>query len=298
MKCITCGNEVSNNDSVCPVCGTSRAVNVERQNTGANYGGQNNKQQGSFCIMCGKAVVQGYKMCPECMNSQITGTTPEKKSYAGLIILLVVLILLVGTVAVGFGTGVIPAMISDLTFEESEEKIDDDVTNETETKEKDADKSAEKTDNKQNEVSVESTPKETVCEIVVPESANGIITWTNAAHNAKNFGGELVSINSREEFDKITADANEKQLVILWVGARRKDGQMWEDVKWLDGTEMSFTKWLDKEPSYESDGEKEYYLMLVKIGQEWYFNDTANDITQYYSHLTDKVGFVVEKELK
>ena len=307
MKCITCGNEVSSNDSVCPVCGTSKAVNMQIQETGGsqNIGHINGNQQkqGSFCMMCGKPVPLGYKMCPECMNLHITEKSAprKKKSYAWLIILLSVLILLVGAVAVGFGTGIIPTMISDLGAEETEieeNRNDEELADENSGEEEKNNGNGTENDaeNKQNGTSIESKPKETVCEIVVPELSDSIITWSNAAYNAKKIGGELASINSREEFDKITADANEKNLVILWVGAQRKDGQMWEDVKWLDGTEMSFTKWLDKEPSYESDGEKEYYLMLVKIGQNWYFNDTADDITSYYSHLSDKVGFVIEKE--
>ena len=119
MKCINCGNEVSSNELVCPYCGTSKSAN--QQNTSNN---QNSNQQnaGGFCIMCGKAVPFGYKMCPECTSGQLAEKSmPEKKkSYAGIIVLLSLLILLVGAVAVGFGTGIIPEFISEFSVEDAE----------------------------------------------------------------------------------------------------------------------------------------------------------------------------------
>jgi hypothetical protein len=134
-------------------------------------------------------------------------------------------------------------------------------------------------------------------EIVVPNFNDSIITWTTAAHNARNSGGELASINSFEEFEKITAEADANGLIFLWIGAKRNESQLWEDAKWLDGTKMEFTKWLDKEPSYESDGEQECYLMLIKVGEEWYFNDTSNDITKFYNseYYFSKSGYAVER---
>ena len=58
MKCVTCGNEVSNNEQVCPICGTSKAANVQSQEMHE----MQNSASGSYCTMCGRPIPDGYKM--------------------------------------------------------------------------------------------------------------------------------------------------------------------------------------------------------------------------------------------
>ena len=105
------------------------------------------------------------------------------------------------------------------------------------------------------------------------------ITWEEAYAEASSYGGELASIHSYNEFEEICNLADQYDLKVVWVGAYREDYENWEDVYWIDGTEMSFTHWYDGEPSYNYDGIEEQYLMIFKVGDTWYFNDSENDIS-------------------
>lgn len=119
-------------------------------------------------------------------------------------------------------------------------------------------------------------------------------TWTEASQNAEQIGGHLVCINDREEFEKVCKKADEQNIKVFWVGAYRRSYDNWEDSKWDDGEDITFTKWLQGEPTYYSeDGDEENYLMVFKVNGTWYFNDAINDVSEYYS---GKMGYIVETE--
>ena len=120
------------------------------------------------------------------------------------------------------------------------------------------------------------------------------ITWNEANQYALRQGGYLVCINSAQEFNKVCALADAKGIKVFWAGAKRGLYDDWFDTYWHDGEQMYFTNWLSGEPTYYSeDGEEERYLMIFKVGNDWYYNDAINDVSQYYS---GKMGYIVETE--
>ena len=119
-------------------------------------------------------------------------------------------------------------------------------------------------------------------------------TWYEAMQDAESMGGYLVSVNDKEEFDRVCALADENGLYVFWVGATRSTYDDWHDVYWLDGEKISYTKWFTNEPSYISEeGEEEKSLMVFKVNGTWYFNDSINDVSSYYK---GKMGYIVEIE--
>ena len=120
------------------------------------------------------------------------------------------------------------------------------------------------------------------------------ITWYDADSAARSMGGTLVCINDAEEFYKVCSLADKKNLKVCWVGASRSYDQLWEDVYWNDGTPITFKKWYDSDPSYYYDGQDELYLMIFKVGDSWYFNDAANDISDPEYKYLGKIGYIVE----
>ncbi len=119
-------------------------------------------------------------------------------------------------------------------------------------------------------------------------------TWTEASQYAKQQGGYLVCINDSEEFEKVCKKADEQNIKVFWVGAYRSSYDDWEDTQWNDGEDITFTRWLQGEPTYYSEeGDDENYLMVFKVNGTWYFNDATNDVSEYYS---GKMGYIVETE--
>lgn len=119
-------------------------------------------------------------------------------------------------------------------------------------------------------------------------------TWSEANQNAEQMGGYLVCINNSEEFERVCKKADEQNIKVFWVGAYRNSYDDWEDTQWCDGEDITFTRWLQGEPTYYSeDGEDENYLMVFKVNGTWYFNDAINDVSEYYS---GKMGYIVETE--
>ncbi len=119
----------------------------------------------------------------------------------------------------------------------------------------------------------------------------GDFTWYEADEYAGNNGARLATINSEEEFTHLCNLAYENGIRVLWVGAVR-DSDNWDTSHWNDGQTISYVKWYPGEPSYyEADGTSEEFLMLFYVNGEWYFNDSANDVSKYYA---GKIGFITE----
>lgn len=120
-------------------------------------------------------------------------------------------------------------------------------------------------------------------------------TWTEAYNSAKDLNGDLICINSAEEFEKACKLAEANKMNVFWLGSKRSSNtQQWTDALWSDGTDLDFTKWLPGEPTYvDEEGTPEIYLLAFKVGEDWYFNDAPNDVTRFYS---GKIGYIVEIE--
>lgn len=97
-------------------------------------------------------------------------------------------------------------------------------------------------------------------------------TWSQAYSSS---GGRLVSIDSAEEFNKVCNLASSNGMVVFWVSPA-----------------SSYVKWYPGEPSYTNEnGEYEDCLMVFKVNGSWYFNDSVNDVSKYYS---GKMGYITE----
>ena len=119
-------------------------------------------------------------------------------------------------------------------------------------------------------------------------------TWTEASQYARNSGGYLVCINDKEEFDKVCQKADAQNIKVFWVGAKRDSYDDWDEAKWLDGEDITYTNWLSGEPTYyDEEGYDENYLMVFKVNGVWYFNDATNDVSMHYP---GKMGYIVEVE--
>lgn len=132
-------------------------------------------------------------------------------------------------------------------------------------------------------------PKKSSYSVIVED-----ITWEDAAKKARDMGGYLVCINDAEEYEKVYKLAENSNLISVWLGGCNTS-LSWDNAKWLDGTKITYTRWLEGEPSgrdSETD-EREYYLMMFKVNGEWYYNDCVNDVTKYYK---GKIGYIVEIE--
>ena len=104
----------------------------------------------------------------------------------------------------------------------------------------------------------------------------------------------MVSISDIDEFYKITHLAEASEIKVLWVGARRNATERWPAVKWVTGESMTFTRWYPGEPTYtDTDGTVEDMLALHRINDVWYYNDTPNDVTKYYS---GRIGYIIESD--
>ncbi len=134
-------------------------------------------------------------------------------------------------------------------------------------------------------------------------------TWSEALQSARDMGGYLVRINTREEYDYIISQLNAGDYTRyhFYLGGRRdSDGS---DYYWVD-TDNQFigdclndssswcqSAWYDGEPSYDDAGVAEDAMNLFCVGGTWYLNDSSMDLAGNYPDLlTGKVGYIVEFE--
>ena len=293
MKCVNCGNEVSSNDPVCPVCGTSRAVNYQMQNSST-------EAKGGFCVICGRPVPAGVKVCSECENARVVvAPAASKPSYTWIIVLCTTVAAIVIAVALLLYMGIINfgSTSSDID-EDSTEKVGvngDDNSNTNSDVPEEPTKPEEKPEE-------EPEPAETELSVV---SYDGPITWEDANSKARAEGGYLAVANSREEFDEMCEmiENMNPDINAFWMGVKRT-GDSWydnDDLYLLDGSEsIEFADWLVvdgvKEPTgYDPNtNEPERYLMALRRNGNWLFNDTKNDVASHGY----KIWFVIEKEVE
>ncbi len=134
-------------------------------------------------------------------------------------------------------------------------------------------------------------PPEPVYETVYTV-VSGTYTWEEAAAEAEARGGQLAVISDEETYEAITDLLGDTLLSVVWVGARTDVAGQWEDAKWVDGSDVTYTRWYSGEPNGD-DGEG-YYLGLFLVNGEWYYNDFPNDLSEYY----ESIGFVMESQVE
>lgn len=223
--------------------------------------GNKNSETAMFCTNCGSPLKK-----PQSAESSQEASAPSKKKRLNplfiilpIVIAFFVLILVIAAVVIGF------VLSSDNSASDGPAEI-------------------------ATELSTVAMPK--YIEVSTYEVIKSDNTWSGADRSAAFYGGSLVSINDEEEFKKVCALADDAGIKVFWVGATRSYNDSWEDTLWLDGSEMNYANWLRGEPTYVSEyDEDEYYLMVFKVGSDWYFNDAVHDVSSYY---TGKMGYIIE----
>lgn len=133
-------------------------------------------------------------------------------------------------------------------------------------------------------------------------------SWLEAMEYCKAMDGYLVNINSQEELEYITSEIEslDIQNMIFYLGASRGAG---EDFYWInsdnepygnslnnDDNEWAFGQWLQGEPSYYDGDIEEIGLSMFyyEDEQRWVFNDIPNNMLDYYSYYSGRIGYICE----
>lgn len=119
------------------------------------------------------------------------------------------------------------------------------------------------------------------------------LSWTAARDACAQQGGHLAVISTQEEFEEITALAEAQGLTRLWIGCHREN----DELVWETDDAVNFTKWAEGEPSGwdDYDNVPEDYVMIYRVDDEWYYNDSRNDpAADYPQYYSDVMGYVCE----
>ncbi|MCR5804975.1 MAG: hypothetical protein K6G47_12025 [Clostridia bacterium] len=126
-------------------------------------------------------------------------------------------------------------------------------------------------------------------------------TWNESQNAARELNCNLVSIDSEEDWDKVTSLIRQYGVTdyIFYVGATRgDDGKFY----WLSGEEVSSSHWLPGEPSGTGptdDGrivDEPYVAMFYKESDnEFYLMDVPDDMLDAASSYKDHIGCIVEQ---
>ena len=127
------------------------------------------------------------------------------------------------------------------------------------------------------------------------------ISWIGAQDLCLASGGYLAVINDMDEFNRITALADEQGIEALWVGCHRdvnSNTMVWEHGetvdKAVDPDERQMSLWAPGEPSFiDDEGTDEDYLLLWNHDGGWRYWDSIGDLTIYFGW-RGRIGYVCE----
>ena len=127
------------------------------------------------------------------------------------------------------------------------------------------------------------------------------VSWVTAQDQCLGKGGYLAVINSRAEFDKITALADEQGIEFLWIGCHRdvnSNRMVWERDEKIDSSvdpdNNRMSLWARGEPSYiDGDGSSEDYISLWNHDGGWSYWDSRNDLHNLWWNL-NRIAYICE----
>ena len=127
------------------------------------------------------------------------------------------------------------------------------------------------------------------------------MSWVGAQDLCLSSGGYLAVINTRDEFNKITAMADEQGIEFLWIGAHRdvtSNTIVWERGESVDGAvdpnDRRMSLWAPGEPSFiDGDGSSEDYIILWNHDGGWRYWDSRGDLNEIWGW-RDRLAYVCE----
>jgi len=127
------------------------------------------------------------------------------------------------------------------------------------------------------------------------------MSWIGAQDLCLASGGYLAVINDMDEFNRITAMADEQGIEALWIGCHREvisNSLVWEHGETVDPSvdpnERQMSLWADREPSFiDDEGTAEDYILLWNHDGRWSYWDSIGDLTIYYGW-RGRIGYVCE----
>ena len=123
------------------------------------------------------------------------------------------------------------------------------------------------------------------------EFVNSSVNYSTAKKEAKNKGGYLICISSKEENNIVVhyLEKSKQGDTRMWIGLERNQNDI-SKFKWIDGSELTYTNWEKGEPSTLRETRVEVYY-------EGTWNDCYGDLYRPYIIEYDKCSHPEEKEI-
>ena len=257
------------------------------------------------CKRCGQEIQNGDMFCGNCGWK----VEPKKKPVIPIIIGIVVVIILV------------VAGVFWYLHKQEQKKVEENLAKFQEKIEEGSSESGDDTQEDQSDAqdADEENNTDGEEETAVDPTEGGIhryeymisdVTWNQAYQECLDRGGYLVRINSREEYDYIISQLNERHLsnIQFKIGGKREAGSQY--YHWVDENGQLYgdvinsdsywcaSEWMAGEPSYRDGSTEEQYLDIFyyKNSGKWVWNDVPDDIVATVPEFSGKIGYICEYE--